>query len=62
MHATNAYELHGLEVIPYADTQPAVDSPVWTSAMGYHVRSGWHNINSQDWAHYLNYMDTYFVN
>ena len=62
MHATNAYALHGLEVIPYSDSQPAVDSPVWTSAMGYHVRSGWHNINRVDWAHYLNYMDTYFTN
>lgn len=62
MHATNAYELYDLEVIPYADAQPAVDTPVWTSAMGYHVRSGWHNINKVDWEHYLNYMDTYLVN
>ena len=62
MNAANAYALHGLEVIPYAEAQPAVDSPVWTSSMGYHVRSGWHNINSVDWEHYLNYMDTYFVN
>ena len=61
MHATNAYALHGLEVIPYSENQPAVDQPVWTSAMGYHVRSGWHNINKVDWGHYLNFMDTYFV-
>lgn len=62
MHATNAFSLYGLDVIPYSESQPAVDTPVWTSAMGYHVRSGWHNINSVDWGHYLNYMDTYFVN
>ena len=62
MHATNAYALHGLDVIPYSANQPAVDQPVWTSAMGYHVRSGWHNINKVDWGHYLNFMDTYFVN
>lgn len=61
MHATNAYALHGLEVIPYSENQPAVDQPVWTSAMGYHVRSGWHNISKVDWGHYLNFMDTYFV-
>ena len=61
MHATNAFALYGLDVIPYTEAQPAVDTPVWTSAMGYHVRSGWHNINSVDWNHYLNYMDTYFV-
>lgn len=62
MHATNAFNLYGLDVIPYADSQPAVDNPVWTSAMGYHVRSGWHNINAADWSFYLTYMDTYFIN
>lgn len=62
MHAANAFELYGLDVIPYSENQPAADQPVWTSAMGYHVRSGWHNINKVDWGHYLNFMDTYFVN
>jgi len=62
MHATNAFELYGLDVIPYSENQPAVDQPVWTSAMGYHVRSGWHNINKVDWGHYLTFMDTYFIN
>ncbi len=61
MHATNAFELHGLDVLPYSENQPSVDHSVWTSAMGYHVRSGWHNINATDWAYYLDYMDTYFV-
>ena len=62
MHATNAFSLYGLDVLPYQESQPDVDTTAWTSAMGYHVRSGWHNINSVDWGHYLNYMDTYFVN
>lgn len=62
MHATNAFALHGLAVIPHSETQPAVDQPVWTASMGYHVRSGWHNINKVDWGYYLDFMDTYFVN
>lgn len=59
MHATNAFELYGLEVLPYSENQPEVDTAAWTSAMGYHVRSGWHDINSVDWRYYLDYMDTY---
>lgn len=61
MHATNAFELYGLEVIPYSDKQPEVNTPVWTESMGYHVRTGWHDMQAEDWAYYLEYMDTYFV-
>lgn len=61
MHATNAFELYGLEVIPYSDKQPEVNTPVWTETMGYHVRTGWHDMQAEDWAYYLEYMDTYFV-
>ena len=62
MHATNAFALHGLEVLPQNDAQPAVDSPAWCASMGYHVRSGWHDVTAADWNFYLEYMDTYFVN
>lgn len=61
MNATNAFELYGLDVLAYSETQPEVNTPVWTAAMGYHVRSGWHDINKVDWSFYLDYMDTYFA-
>lgn len=61
MNATNAFALYGLDVLEHSEAQPTVDTPVWTAAMGYHIRSGWHNINSTDWGYYLDYMDTYFV-
>lgn len=61
MHATNAFELYGLDVIPYSEKQPAVNTPVWTESMGCHVRTGWHDMQAEDWAYYLEYMDTYFV-
>lgn len=61
MHATDAFALYGLDVIPYSEVQPEVNTPVWTNAMGYHVRTGWHDMQAEDWAYYLEYMDTYFV-
>lgn len=61
IHATNAFELYGLNVIPYSDKQPDVNTPVWTESMGCHVRSGWHDMQAEDWVYYLEYMDTYFV-
>ena len=61
MHATNAFELYGLEVIPNSENQPVVNTPVWTESMGCHVRTGWHDMQAEDWAYYLEYMDTYFV-
>ena len=61
MHATSAFELYGLEVIPYSEKQPAVNTPVWTESMGAHVRTGWHDMQADDWAFYLEYMDTYFL-
>ena len=61
MHATNAFELYGLDVIPYSDKQPDVNTPIWTESMGCHVRTGWHDMQAEDWEYYLEYMDTYFV-
>ncbi len=59
MAASKAFALYGLDVIPYSESQPAVDTTIQTEAMGYHVRSGWHDIQAEDWAYYLTFMDTY---
>lgn len=40
--------------------QPAVDHPLKTGAIGYHVRSGGHDINAYDWAQYLDFADLHF--
>lgn len=61
MQATNAFALYGFKVIEYSESQPEVDTAVWTESMGYHVRSGWHDMQADDWEFYLDYMDTYFL-
>lgn len=62
MNATDAFSLYGLDVLEYSDSQPAVDTAVMCESMGYHVRSGWHDMTAEDWGFYLDYMDTYFIN
>lgn len=58
-HAKSAYALYGYEVI--GEKEPKVDTAFFCESMGYHVRSGWHDMQSEDWAFYLDYMDQYFL-
>lgn len=60
MAAKDAFALYGLPVLPDSEEQPPVDTPLWCESMGYHVRSGWHDMEAADWEFYLTYMDTYF--
>jgi len=60
----DAFELYGFEVIdsnlPDGLTQPAADgTAIMTESMGYHCRTGWHQVLSEDWTHYLDYMDNF---
>lgn len=58
-HAKSAFALYGFEVI--GEEEPAVDTAFFCESMGYHVRTGWHDMQAEDWAFYLDYMDQYFV-
>lgn len=57
--AKHAFALYGFDVI--GEKEPAVDTAFHCGSMGYHVRSGWHNITEEDWQFYLDYMDQYFL-
>jgi hypothetical protein len=43
----------GLEV----DRMPGLNSPVKTGTIGYHVRSGSHNLTNYDWQQYMDFAD-----
>ncbi|WKN42562.1 alpha/beta hydrolase family protein [Tunicatimonas pelagia] len=58
-HATPVYELLGKSGLPTTKFPP-VDQPV-TGTIGYHIRSGGHDINSYDWQQYLNFADQHFT-
>lgn len=54
-HAEPVYRLLGAGGLP-ADDLPAVDQPV-SDIIGYHLRSGKHDVTLYDWEQYLNFAD-----
>lgn len=59
-HAHPVYRLLGTSGLGEgepAPVSPPVDQPVKTGHIGYHIRTGKHDINSYDWAQYLDFAD-----
>ena len=54
-HAAPVYSLLGAGNFP-ADKQPPPDQPV-VGALGYHLRTGKHDVTDYDWARYLDFAD-----
>lgn len=54
-HAGPVYRLFGLKGLP-ADTMPKVDQPVH-GTIGYHCRTGRHNLTEYDWQRYMDFAD-----
>jgi hypothetical protein len=54
-HASPVYELFALEGLP-AEEMPAVNEPVH-GTIGYHIRSGEHDVTRYDWEQYLRFAD-----
>ena len=57
-HADPVYELFGKTGVG-VDKQPPVNHPVGDS-IGYHIRTGKHDVTKYDWEQYLNFADRHF--
>ncbi|MEX0717720.1 MAG: acetylxylan esterase [Planctomycetaceae bacterium] len=58
MHAEPVYRLFGLRGVD-TTTWPPPDEPIGQS-IGYHLRTGNHNITAYDWKEYLKFADRHF--
>lgn len=56
--AGEVYKLYGLKGIP-TDQMPEVNQPIQKS-VGYHIRTGKHDVTEFDWEAYLNFADLHF--
>ena len=54
-HANPVYHLYGKQGLP-VDEQPAIHQPVM-GTIGYHIRSGKHDVTAYDWQCYLDFAD-----
>jgi len=64
MASRDAFSLHGFHVIDETMAShrkiPAADgSALFTESMGFHIRTGWHDVLAEDWKHYIDYMVKY---
>ena len=59
-HAGPVYQLYGMQVLP-SDQQPAIHQPQHFD-VGYHIRSGKHDVTEYDWQCYLDFCDKVFSN
>jgi hypothetical protein len=59
VHASPVYRLFGL--VGVAPPMPAPDLPVAASGIGYHVRTGQHNLTESDWAAFMDAADRHLV-
>jgi hypothetical protein len=57
-HASPVYELLGKPALK-SDEMPAINQPVMTT-IGYHIRSGKHDVTDFDWEQYLKFADKHF--
>jgi len=59
-NAAPGYQLYGKKIAFNSPEQPALDSPIIESAIGYHVRSGFHGLTLYDWERYMEFIEYHF--
>lgn len=55
-HAAPVYRLFG-DKFAMKETQPAVNEPLVVDKLGYHIRSGGHDITRYDWERFMDFAD-----
>ncbi|HWI56293.1 MAG TPA: prolyl oligopeptidase family serine peptidase [Bacillota bacterium] len=56
VHAGPVYRLFGLQGLN-TDVMPKAESPLQAGSIGYHLRTGKHNLTEYDWARFMDFAD-----
>ncbi len=59
LEASKVYRFMGLTGLPVT-SMPAINRPVISGTIGYHIRPGRHEIALYDWQQYMNFADWHF--
>ncbi|MFP4060701.1 MAG: acetylxylan esterase [Bacteroidales bacterium] len=59
LYAGKVYELYGKKGLP-VNEMPPVNTPLNKTSVGYHIRTGNHDITLYDWMQYLDFADLHF--
>jgi hypothetical protein len=59
-NAAPVYQLLGVDGLGVRQ-MPGLDKPVQKGTIGYHVRSGGHNLTQYDWQQFMNFADIHFA-
>lgn len=59
VHAEPVYKLYGLKAMG-TSTMPMADKPVQNGNIGYHLRSGKHDLTEYDWNRYMDFVDKHW--
>lgn len=59
-HASPVYELYGLSGIS-SNKMPNIHEPIIYD-IGYHIRSGKHDVTDYDWTCFMDFTDKHFFN
>ncbi|MDL2304193.1 acetylxylan esterase [Bacteroides sp. OttesenSCG-928-D19] len=57
-YAGSVYKLYGLSVLP-SDQMPIIHQPIMED-VGYHIRSGKHDVTDYDWERFMDFADKHF--
>jgi len=56
VHGSEVYKLYNQDV-SLSNQMPGVDQPARSGKLGYHIRSGKHDVKTYDWEQYLDFAD-----
>ena len=60
-HASPAYKLYGEKVALLSMKAPPINKPIIKSAIGYHIRSGFHGMRLYDWEQHMKFVEFHFM-